>query len=816
MLSRTRPPADIFPAGSILPTTHLRIDIAELRPPEPNPELCARCRDWDVPAFAAGRCGKAHNYLSLEVLRRAAERQPSGCLVCSAVVSAVDARRRECEWLRDIPERCVYVVVQGPFFLDTGSWEDQERRLEVSGTRLSVRLYLELTLCVVPDGSSSERSLPAPLAVTPQFQLTYHAGETTRLQAVEDWVVERFDIATLKKWIDGCEILHGKTCVGEYGSKDDLPSGFRVIDVRRMSVVQPAEPVRFVALSYMWEAVAGSTAQHAQLVAANTSELEAEQSLARVTLPQIILDTIMLCADLGERYLWVDRLCIVQDDERSKPDQIQGMDRIYQSAAFTIMAALNDRKGGGLPGFGDQCRMARASLWGPPRNRNVGHGIDPNGVQTIVDTSLWNRRGWTFQERLLSKRRLFITQHQVLFECRRGQAAEELTWALNRTENARDDAADAYARGQRIPAIPGFYRRSPYRKELSVRLGKQISLADYCHWVEDYTSRQLSHSADILEAFAGVANALRTAMKCGTVFCLPEAFLPQALMWSHTGIATRRDELPWIPSWSWAAWRSAAAGYRWLFDDRRLVDTKPVRIVTLVSSFYYRDPAAAGLRKLNVKERWLALEMDMTSIDCPEKLPPLPRKMGGRMGGGRVDISEETKRMYEEMWHECPHSPWQALAHAELDGKAVALAGDFPGALVFNTTVASLRVGRIHGARSSSGEVMEAEILDGLGRQIGRLDAMDADWIAGRKGKRDRRRLLDFVVVSAALEDIMGERNERVFIERQLHEMWRFNVMLVERLPPDDAFVARRVGVGYVRVSQWKECNPRWETVILR
>ncbi|KAF6810235.1 hypothetical protein CSOJ01_06426 [Colletotrichum sojae] len=815
MLPRTRPPADVFPVGSILPTAHLRIDIAGLRPRDPNPKLCARCRDWDVPAFAAGRCGKAHDYLPLTDLRRAAQ---SGCLVCSAVVAAADARRRECGWLRDSPERCVYVVVQGPFFLDTGHWDDQERRLEVSGRRLRVRLFLELTLCVVPGGRSGERPLPAPFAVTPQLQLTFHVGETTRLQAVEDWEVERFEVETLKKWLDGCEMLHGKRCVGEYGSKDDLPLGFRVIDVRRMSVIQPAEPVRFVALSYMWEvAEAEKATQHAQLVAANATELEAEHSLARIKLPRIILDTIKLCAGLGERYLWVDRLCIVQDDERSKPDQIQGMGCIYQSAAFTIMAALSDRKGGGLPGFSDQRRMARASLWGPPRNRNVGHGIEPNGVQTIVDPSLWNKRGWTFQERLLSKRRLFITEHQVLFECRRGQAAEELTWARSPTEAAKD-GADAHARVQHIRSIPGFYRRSPYRRELAVRLGKLVSLVDYCHWVEDYTSRQLSHSADILEAFAGVANVLRTVMKSDTVFCLPEAFLPQSLMWSHMGIATRREALPWIPSWSWAAWMSAAAGYRWLSDDKRLVDTKLVRIVTLVSSFYYRHPTAtaAGLRKLSVKERWLGSEMDMASISCPRKIPPLPRVMGGRRGGGRVEISEETSRMYEEMWRECPHNPWQALAHTELDQKASALAGDFPGALVFNTTVASLSVGRVHGAKPSSGRVMEAEILDSLGRQVGRLDAMDADWIAGRKGKRDRRSLLDFIVINAALEDIVGERNELVFIERQLHEMWRFNVMLVERLRPYEAFVARRIGVGYVRASQWKECNPRWETVILR
>ncbi|CCF43987.1 hypothetical protein CH063_13533 [Colletotrichum higginsianum] len=71
--------------------------------------------------------------------------------------------------------------------------------------------------------------------------------------------------------------------------------------------------------------------------------------------------------------------------------------------------------------------------------------------------------------------------------------------------------------------------------------------------------------------------------------------------------------------------------------------------------------------------------------------------------------------------------------------------------------------------------------------------------VAGRKGARDRRRAaVDFIVISASLDGGLSERNEWAFIEGQFHEMWRFNVMLVERLPCEP-FVARRLGVGYVR-----------------
>ncbi|KAK2764760.1 hypothetical protein CKAH01_04925 [Colletotrichum kahawae] len=820
--------ADIdFPKGGAPSTKHYTRDLAARRPGNPSPRLCARCQDWDVPEFAAGRGSKAHYYLQLGAVLGAGR---SGCLVCAAVGAAVEARRaagaacESAEWLRRASAEEVYVAVQGPFFLDSGYAVDQEPRLAGG----EVRLFLEVTVSLVRvDGGGG---VPAPFAVTPQFRMKYSAGgeEVPRLVGVEEWEVERFEIGTLKGWIQHCERSH-KACGAEYASISEWPRGFRVIDMREMKIVQPAEPLRFVALSYMWEASEG--AGHAQLVNANAEDLGTQGSLSAVSLPRIITDTISLCRDLGERYLWVDRLCIVQDDERSKPDQIDGMDRIYRSAAFAIMAALDDRTGKGLPGYIDE-RRPRASLWGPPRNRNSRRGIDPNGVQATVDSSLWNRRGWTFQERLFTKRRLFITEYQVLFECCRAQAAEELTWgprlkddpyhspAEEADHDNDDDDCDAEAHAgashddekrkeKRHSFRTGFYCKPRFGRSTTIQLQDRITLADYCLWVENYTPRELSHGGDVLNAFAGVGNAVRKAMKTEVMYGLPAVCLPQALMWSHTGTATRREETAWIPSWSWAGW-VGKADYRWMHGEAKLNESKLVRVVTLVA-FHFQDPGH-GLRRVGVRERWLGMEMRKMNIVGPDKLPRLQR----RMSGGKINVSEEMDRVYEEMWNGCPHSPWEALARPGLDPAAVEIAGDFPGCLVLNTTVASLRIGRDRrrsGTRTA-GEFEDAEILDVMGRQVGYLDKMDPEWIAGRKGKRDRRRMLDFIVISAGLQEATSERGQWAFIEGQFHELWQFNVMLVERLPYEQ-FVARRVGVGCVRVSRWRECNPRWETVVL-
>jgi hypothetical protein len=91
-----------------------------------------------------------------------------------------------------------------------------------------------------------------------------------------------------------------------------LPPGFRVIDVRSLKVAKLAVPARFAALSYMWQQLKDSG--HVQLERENVKELEVSGGLSNVPLPSIISDAMFLCRELGEMYLWVDRLCIIQDD----------------------------------------------------------------------------------------------------------------------------------------------------------------------------------------------------------------------------------------------------------------------------------------------------------------------------------------------------------------------------------------------------------------------------------------------------------------------------------------------------------------------
>jgi Heterokaryon incompatibility protein (HET) len=66
--------------------------------------------------------------------------------------------------------------------------------------------------------------------------------------------------------------------------------------------------------------------------------------------PNPLLDSIHLVEQLGERFLWIDRLCVVQDDVETKLQEINSRDKIYGNAFLAIIAATGDNAEAGLQG----------------------------------------------------------------------------------------------------------------------------------------------------------------------------------------------------------------------------------------------------------------------------------------------------------------------------------------------------------------------------------------------------------------------------------------------------------------------------------
>jgi hypothetical protein len=104
----------------------------------------------------------------------------------------------------------------------------------------------------------------------------------------------------------------------------------------------------FVALSYVW----GDVMNGSKLIARNSNieDLHAPGSLQSDCLPVTVEDAIISCRRLGERFLWVDVLCIVQDNKVDKHEQIKAMAKIYTEAVFVLIVASGDNMDTPIPG----------------------------------------------------------------------------------------------------------------------------------------------------------------------------------------------------------------------------------------------------------------------------------------------------------------------------------------------------------------------------------------------------------------------------------------------------------------------------------
>lgn len=127
----------------------------------------------------------------------------------------------------------------------------------------------------------------------------------------------------------------------------------------------------YVALSYCW----GGDQPHKTT---RESLAKHDGTLDLYRLPATIQDACKVTHGLGFSYLWVDSLCIVQDDENEKQKEIANMELIYSNATVTISAS---RASSCTNGF----LQPRVGGEFPLKMRAKGHG------GTVHDVGLWDR-----------------------------------------------------------------------------------------------------------------------------------------------------------------------------------------------------------------------------------------------------------------------------------------------------------------------------------------------------------------------------------------------------------------------------------------
>jgi hypothetical protein len=356
-----------------------------------------------------------------------------------------------------------------------------------------------------------------------------------------------------------CEGHHGLRCTQKLGIEGEfhetlMEPYFGVIDIENDKLVplpftESGENLKFepyATVSYVW----GDDDGHRQHMTtmANIQSRRKSGGLASVipVLPKTLQEAIRLVHALGIRYIWIDALCIVQDSSHSWNLNARAMHLIYGNAVFTLCAAdgLDARTGLVAMDEHQQPQQHVATC------ADGVHLLLHQSPEASIKASQWNKRAWTFQERLLSRRCLIFTGGRIYFQCRSTVMSEDIF-------------ADRNGRGWSLDLL-----QSPLQmlSQLKVR-----ALWFYTHCVPLYTRRQLHEPFDILSAFSGMCKLMEYTLQSPFVFGLPSSHFDLALLWQQTGPASRlhrprhRDEPKYkdmkFPSWSWCGWESAGVEY---------------------------------------------------------------------------------------------------------------------------------------------------------------------------------------------------------------------------------------------------------------
>lgn len=314
---------------------------------------------------------------------------------------------------------------------------------------------------------------------------------------------------------------------------------------------------QYVCLSHRW----GKTAR----LQTTNATLEAFQAaLPMNSMPLTFRHAVEVTRNLGFRYLWIDSLCIIQDDKDDWVRESQNMGTIFEEAVCTIAAvdALDeddtdhglfwprnrDKLAVKLTLPYDKVPLAALSQeifktksstyvwkyrWLTPSAPNIGSTQSAITLRPRIISawrrllrSQWYNRGGVLQERLLSRRLIYYTKDKLSWDCFGATGEEE-----------------------------GGDPREPTRSSLLTRCKTSASRI-WTYIVSEYQNCSLTYNSDRLAALKGISTKLETQSAC-TIYAgiihTSNHETSESLLWYAKKTPLCAFDNFHAPSWSWAA-----------------------------------------------------------------------------------------------------------------------------------------------------------------------------------------------------------------------------------------------------------------------
>jgi hypothetical protein len=299
----------------------------------------------------------------------------------------------------------------------------------------------------------------------------------------------------------------------------------RLIDVVTLRVCETATfdssenlPL-YTCLSHCW---GSGTQAHDVLRTTRATLATYKDGILLDHLPRTFREALQFTRALHVPYIWIDSLCIVQDDKLDWEKEAAMMADIYMNCHVTLAASVSRNSEEGL-----FARLGFGSIKVGSVHRSSGRTL-PLYMRLLPDHFPLDtcyplaQRAWVMQETILSPRTLYFIGTEVVYECQESLQCEcgneeDLDW-------------------------------------VTVKQPEWSTTMDWPRILSLYSKTSLSFSRDKLPALSGLAKRWLATHPNDTYLAgLWRSNLLETLLWQNDSRTATRVR-PWrAPSWSWAS-----------------------------------------------------------------------------------------------------------------------------------------------------------------------------------------------------------------------------------------------------------------------
>lgn len=217
----------------------------------------------------------------------------------------------------------------------------------------------------------------------------------------------------------------------------DTTDGIRLIETKEHNLELP---VHYAALSYCWGPPEDAATQFT--TKGNTLN-QRKREIPFSAMSRVMQDAVTVTRSLGFRYIWIDAVCIIQDNREDWEKEAEHMGAIYFNAFVTVVALASSschqgflERTTGLPipftssidySIQGTLQLKHVTF----RGMNLLKSLGWRTSDIDLSFSAWPTRAWTVQEMELSPRLIYFGPSRVWFSCVEREVVEPFTLTHN-------------------------------------------------------------------------------------------------------------------------------------------------------------------------------------------------------------------------------------------------------------------------------------------------------------------------------------------------------------------------------------------------